>query len=297
MTTATDDIRISSLTLQPELHAAACGIFFSHFALPRRPASLQHLQSILVAFSHLPYENLSKIIKLNQHGDDPARLRLPAEIIEDYRRWHLGGTCFSLTFLLQSILAHSGYACYPVMGDMRAGRNVHCALIVMLDGAKYLVDPGYVLDRPLLVDPLGARIHHTDFTGIELAHDAAQQNYHLYTFNRQDAKWRYAFADRPAPMPEFLAHWQASFGRKNMHGLCLSRARSGELIYIHDGFMRETSWQGKRNFNVKRNLHAVIEERFGIPAEFVEQAQGALQENLRRERAENNGIPFFLPTD
>ena len=272
-----------NLILQPEAHGAASEIFFKHFELaPRRP-SLKHLQSILAAFSHLPYENLSKIIKLNKHSEDPARLRLPEEIIDDHRRWQLGGTCFSLTFFLQSILMNSGYACYPVMADMRAGRNVHCALIVLLDGAKYLVDPGYVLDRPLLIDPQRARIHHTAFTGVELVYDEALQNFRLFTFSKQETKWRYTFVDRPTPPGEFLQHWQVSFDRNGMHGLCLSRARGDELIYIHNGFMRESSWQGKRNFNIKQNLHTTIEARFGIPAEFVEQAQAALQENMRRE--------------
>jgi hypothetical protein len=174
---------------------------------------------------------------------------------------------------------------------MRAGPNVHCALIVLLDGAKYLVDPGYVLDRPLLIDPQRARIHHTDFTGVELVYDAALQKYDLHTFSRRETKWRYSFADRPTSMTEFLEHWQASFGRNSMHGLCLSCARGDELIYIHNGFMRETSWQGKRNFNIQKNLHAAIEERFGIPAEFVERAQAALQENLNRERCSIEAYP------
>jgi len=273
----------TNLILQPEAHATASEFFFKHFELAQQPPSLQHLQSILAAFSHLPYENLSKIIKLNKHGDDPARLRLPEEIIDDHRRWQLGGTCFSLTFFLQSILTTSGYVCYPVMADMRAGRNVHCALIVLLDGAKYLADPGYVLDRPLLIDPLRAKIHHTDFTGIELVYDETLQNFRLFTFSKQETKWRYTFVDRPTPLEEFLEHWQTSFDRNGMHGLCLSRVHRDELIYIHNGFMRESSWQGKRNFNIKQNLHTTIEARFGIPAEFVEQAQAALQENMRRE--------------
>ena len=265
-------------------------MFFSHFKIRPQRASLQDLQSILAAFSHLPYENLSKIIKLNKHGDDPARLRMPEEVLDDHRRWHLGGTCFSLTFSLQAILVHAGYVCYPVMADMRAGRNVHCALVVVHDYTKYLVDPGYVLDRPMAIDPARARIYHTDFTGVELVHNEVLGNYHLYTFSRHDMKWRYCFADQPTPMSEFLEHWQASFGRNSMHGLCLTRVRGDGLIYIHNGFMRESSWQGKRNFNVKHNLHATIEDIFCIPADFVEQARVALQENLWRERAVTSHI-------
>jgi len=290
MDTTASDITQDRIILQPETHSAATEIFFKHFELVGQRPSLQHLQSILAAFGHLPYENLSKIIKLNRHGDSPERLRLPDEVIDDHRRWQLGGTCFSLTYFLQSILMNTGYVCYPVMADMRAGRNVHCAMIVVLDGAKHLVDPGYVLDRPLLIDPQRARVHHTDITGVELVYDAALCSFHLYTFSRLETKWRYTFIDRPTPLPEFLSHWQASFQRNGMHGLCLSRASGDELIYIHSGFMRESSWQGKRNFNIRQTLHSTIEARFGIPAEFVEQAQTALQENLRRERIQTHEL-------
>ncbi len=292
MTTAFDTILNDQLALHPEAHAAACRHFFSHFNLSSQPKSLSDLQIILAAFAKLPYENLSKIIKLHQHGEDPARLRLPEDVIEDYRQWNLGGTCFSLTFFLQALLLHRGYTCYPVMADMRAGRNVHCALIVKLDGAKHLADPGYVLDRPLFIDPAHARAYHTEFTGVELRFDVAAQRFHLYTFNQHETKWRYSFVDRPTPQAEFLSHWQASFGRNSMHALCLSRARHGGLLYIHGAFMRESSWQGKRNRNIKNAMHQAIEENFGIPAMLVEQAQAALQENLRRER---NGHHRILP--
>jgi hypothetical protein len=46
--------------------------------------------------------------------------------------------------------------------------------------------------------------------------------------------------------------------------------------------MRETTFSGKKNFNVKRTLHAAIQENFGIDKQIVEQAEVALNENLRR---------------
>jgi hypothetical protein len=84
------------------------------------------------------------------------------------------------------------------------------------------------------------------------------------------------FADRPASSEEFLAHWQASFQRNSMHGLCLTRAQDDELIFILKDFMRITSVAGKRNVNLKRNLHQTIHEVFGIMPAYVEQALSAL---------------------
>jgi arylamine N-acetyltransferase len=271
--------------LDPIKHAVGVQLFLAHYGISsgRRP-TMALLWEILAGFANLPYENLSKIIKFRRHGEDETqRLRLPEEVVEDHLRLHLGGTCFSLTFFLQTLLVHHGFACYPVMGDMRAGRNIHCALVVPLDQVKYLVDPGYLLRQPMALDPGKPRLYHTEFTGVELRFDPQTGAYEVFTFNRQEMKWRYRFVDWPTPPEEFLQHWQASFHRNSMHGLCLTRATADELIFIHKDFMRVTSLEGKRNVPIKRNYHETIHRLFGIAPEYVEQALAALRENMARE--------------
>jgi arylamine N-acetyltransferase len=276
----------SSLILDPAHYHDTVQLFLKHYNISSgRGVGMELLQEILAGFSSLPYENLSKIIKFRRYGENQRqRLRLPDEVIDDHLQWRLGGTCFSLTFFLQTLLVHHGFACYPVMGDMRAGKNIHCALIVWLDGIKYLVDPGYLLRQPMAIDPTKPRLYHTEFTGVELRFDLMNEAYEVFTFNRQEMKWRYRFVDRPTPSDEFLRHWQASFYRNSMHGLCLTRATEQELIFIHKDFMRVTSLEGKRNVPIKRNYHETIRQLFGIAPEYVEQAMAALQENMARER-------------
>lgn len=276
---------VSAVVFNPLQHLPGIQRFLAYFSLrPARP-SLETLQKIIAAFSHLPYENLSKIIKFNRHGEHPlARLRLPEEVMEDHLRWRTGGTCFSLTFFLHSILVHHGFSCYIVMGDMKAGRNIHCALIVTLEGARYLVDPGYVLHRPMALDPAKPRLYFNELNGVELCFDPGTQSYDLYTFTSAEMKWRYRFVDCVTPDEEFLSHWQASFQRNSMHGLCLTRVQKDELVFILKDFMRITSYTGKRNVNLKHNLHHTIDEIFGIAPEYVEQALAALRENMVRER-------------
>jgi arylamine N-acetyltransferase len=287
VSSATSDQKLaSSFLLDPTQHAEAAMLFLRHFDLtPHRRPSMEWLQEILAGFAHLPYENLSKIIKFWRHGENETqRLRLPEEVIEDHLRMRLGGTCFSLTFFLHTILTQFGFVGYAVMGDMRAGKNIHCALITLFDGIKYLVDPGYLLRQPMALDPNKPRLYHTEFTGVELCFDPLAAAYDVFTFNRQEMKWRYRFVDRPTPAEEFLQHWQASFHRNSMHGLCLTRATAEELIYIHKDFMRISSLEGKRNVSIKQNYHETIAQWFGIAPEYVEQAQAALRENMARER-------------
>ncbi|RMF94193.1 MAG: hypothetical protein D6736_00455 [Nitrospinota bacterium] len=273
------------LILDPWQHAEGVSRFFHYFHLRQRRPDMPFLREILAAFSHFPYENLSKIIKLDAGYGSTYRIRLPEEVMADYMAFRLGGTCFSLTFFLQTILTHCGFFSYPVMADMQAGENIHCALVVLLEGGKYLVDPGYLLHQPMELHPAGRKLFRTPFAGVEITHNPSTGRYALYTFDRVERKWRYTFTDRPTPPAEFLQHWYASFHKTMMHALCLTRATPHGLLYVRKYFLRETTFEGKRNRNIRRNYHAVLRDLFGIREEIVEQAELALQRNLARERA------------
>lgn len=279
-----------SIVLKSGQFTEAVRSFHSFHGTGVRTAGLKALEEILSFFSQFPYENISKIIKYQHHFEGPEKIRLPDEVMEDHARYRLGGTCFSLTFFLKSILEEHGYVCYPVMADMRWGKNVHCAMIVVLDGRKYLVDPGYLLNQPMEIADDKPRLYKTDVTGVELVR-GKNQTYELYTFDRRQMKWRYRFHDRPVPPEEFLEHWLASFSWNSMHGLCLTKVEKDRMVYVHKTHMRETTFEGKRNINIKSDVHGAIHRSFGISEEIVEEALAAIEENMTRERELGLYIP------
>jgi len=276
--------------LDTSIHSEVVNRFIKYFSLPEMSSGLQRLQETLSCFAQFPYENLSKIIKHHQYTEPLQKLRLPDEVMEDHIQKHLGGTCFSLTYFLQTILTHQGFACYSVMADMRWGKNVHCALIVIHDKRKYLVDPGYMFNQPMEINTDKPRWYRTEFSGIELIFQP-ENAYHLYTFDRNQTKWRYCFQDQPVSAEIFLEHWLDSFYWNSMHGLCLNRVEKDKMIYVHKTFMRETTFDQKKNRNIKKNYHAVIQTFFGIDPTFVEEAQAALTDNMRLERERGLWIP------
>ena len=241
-------------------------------------------EQLVKAFARLPYENISKIIKLSQQRDSPERIRQPDEVVRDHLRERLGGTCFSLTFTLQAILSRSGFFCYPVMAHMRVGRNIHCALVVLVEGTKYLVDPGYLFGRPVELDPERLISFRNEFSRVQIAFQPENSCYHLYTITEQERKWRYSVSDKPVSPHEFLQHWQASFTKNAMHGICLNRVTPKGLIYVRKKFMREITPEQRRNIDIKRHYHAAIKEAFGIRQDLVEQALAALEDNMAWER-------------
>jgi arylamine N-acetyltransferase len=281
----------TNIVLDPAEYSDGVKVFMKVFDLTRGDQRLELLEKLVEAFTHFPYENISKIIKLSDHLQDEDQIRLPEEVVEDHLQEGLGGTCFSLTFTLQAILAQNGFSCYPVMAHMRAGRNIHCALVGLVGGSKYLIDPGYLLGKPVALDPRQPVSFRNEFSQVELLFQPEDGVYHLYTFSGQERKWRYCFADRLTAADEFLKYWQDSLHKNGMHGISLNRVTSRGLVYVRKKFMREITPEGKRNVNIKRNYHAAIQETFGIRRELVEQALAAIEINMAWERERG----FYLP--
>lgn len=276
--------------IDPEKHVEAVRHFLVYFNISSKLPDLDSLSEIVFHFAKFPYENLSKIIQYQHHFESGGAIRLPEEVMEGYASDGLGGTCFALTFFLQCILTLKGFQPYPVMADMKWGKNVHCAMVVLLDGKSYLVDPGYLLNRPMELNSGKPRLYKTEFSGVEIV--AKEENvFELYTFDRETIKWRYRFVNQPTSPNDFLQHWLDSFRWNSMHGLCLTKVEQNRLIYIHKYFMRETNFSTKKNHNIRNQYHQTIQEVFGIRPELVEEALAALENNMKNEQALGLWVP------
>ncbi len=253
-------------------HGEAVQLFQGYFALGRPGADLDALRLILQHYAQIPYENISKIIKVAMNPEPEARFRLPRELMEDHIDHRLGGTCFSLTYFLEQILVASGYFCHKAMAHMQAGENIHCVMVVELSKDRYLVDPGYLLWEPLLLSTEGTQISHTPRGGVELEYDANDGLFHLFTFDMGGRKWRYRFADRTVSEGEFREHWIASFSKPTMHNILLNRLTEKGQLYVRGNHLRLTSLSEKKRANIRPDYHRQIHDLFGIDPRWVEEA-------------------------
>lgn len=275
----------SSVTIQLDPHAFSKTFqaFHHHFNIIPKAPELDYLAELIGHFARFPYENLSKIIRYHRYFDEPVRIRLPDAVLEEYRKFGTGGTCFSLTFFFYTLLTQSGFVCYPVLADMPWGENVHCAVVVILDRQPFLVDPGYLLHRPLEISQDKPKLYKSPVSGVELI-GKGNDVFELYTFTKTQTKWRYRFKNVPASMDTFLKYWLESFKWNSMHGLCLTKVEKNRMVYIHKTFMRETDFQNKKNYNIKQNYHHTIHEVFGIDPQYIEEALSALKSNMTRDQ-------------
>lgn len=245
-----------------------------------------NLTTILRRFARLPYENLSKIIKFN-HNWKTDHFRFPEEVIEDHERYRLGGTCFSLTFYLKTILDYLGYQTNFLMADMRSGENTHCALILNQDDREYLTDPGYLLFEPL-------ELSKTPNPGAYLAEETETNRLALWTSNGKQLKKRYTFTKTATNIEQFFTHWENSFHLMTMHGICLSRRDERGFVYLHNHFIKREGddiiFKGK----FTEEIAEVARKYFEIPAEIVRRAELALRENLHYDKELGFTVPRWV---
>lgn len=288
-------------------------IFTGHFGIAPGNADTELLRRIVTAYSSIPYENITKIIAKFSARSPEQRLRGPVEVVSGFVERRTGGTCFSLTYCLGSILSSAGYSCYPVMADMKRP-NIHCALVVEMARKRYLVDPGYLVGEPVELTGRPARTP-TTFGTVELR-PRGEESYDLFTIaggwdeaasvgkrastitaaggivravpSDGDRTWRYTVRTVPVSHADFIRFWQDSFALPMMNNLLLTRLTPEGHLYIKNHHLRMKTREGKSNENIRAGLEARIEADFGIPVDLTARAREHLEKlrgTWRREPA------------
>ena len=94
------------------------------------PENMKKVVDLCNQISNITYENLTKIIRLEQTGSATGARKLDDSDQNDIDSWMGGGTCFSMTWHMYQALTDMGFKPRLVMGHKRKERNIHCALIL-----------------------------------------------------------------------------------------------------------------------------------------------------------------------
>ena len=243
--------------------------------------SLAHVAELSQHFAQIPYENLSKIINLNQHPEQPP-LRMPDAVWEGFNRQHLGGTCYALTFFLATILQYFGYDAKPMTADMNWGQNVHSGIILTFANGRYLLDPGYLIHHPLPLSRTQPQRLDYPYLSVELRGEPESDAFNVFTYRKGQPTWRYRFDPRPLNWATFAERWHRSFTLPSMDGLLLTRVTPNGMLYIHNDYLRVTETDRIHKARDMNEVEHFIETEFGIPLTLVEEARHALRENQSR---------------
>ena len=267
------------------------------------PATWQKILDLCNRLSHVTYENLTKIIRLESTGSATAARNLDDSDQNDVDTWMGGGTCFSMTWHLYQSLRDMGLNPRLVMGHKRKERNIHCALILPdetaepsslishsashishLSPKEFLFDPGYLIFDPLpipLPQPFGAggalfplvpnsvRLVRPDMDSMELWTGGAGS----------PMKLRFEYPVAGVSVEEFKQHWNESFYREMMTYPVLNRLdrERGVQYYYQKGNLVTRDANGSRMERIAEPERVgKLSEIFGLSPELVEKALNIL---------------------
>jgi arylamine N-acetyltransferase len=267
-----------------EDRAAAIRLIDS-FRLARVRPDADCLHEIYAGFRRLPYENLTKLLRKHS-GDPPSSWpRLPGEVVRDHLRFKAGGTCFSLTKLLEAILLEAGFRCYPVLADMPHGREIHCGLLVELAGRRFLLDPSYLLPAPMELRPDGGTTLRSPANQLTLVR-SADHEFSLYSQKTgQPPKWRYTFSVAAVPDQHFMTRWIDSFSQTMMNSLVMTTLSADRQLYLHNDRLQEVTVASRRTTALRHDHASALEHVFGIDHTVAKRARDLWLDVRKTRRA------------
>ncbi len=233
--------------------------------------AIERLRRLCLHFSRFPYENVSKILKSSRVGSLDEAYRFPAEVLFEHMEAGFGGTCFSLTAFMETILSLAGFSSMRFLADMPAGTQMHSALLVPLGSSLYLVDPGYLIDRPLLLPQSAGMV--STLGDVELLRESPEYASLHTIMAGGERKLRYRFKIELCPADKFMARWKDSFSWSTSRSLLITKRSRDGIIYLHDRHFREIGLDGvRKKENLRDSLGVRAQELFGLPADAVERA-------------------------
>jgi arylamine N-acetyltransferase len=269
--------------LDPPRDGSLLSIYLKRFGLDANRPPRQLLHEMAAAFTHLPYENLTKIIKEDEEHVAQRARRGPAEVLADHFQSGAGGTCFSLTAALLHILRAAGWQAEPVLADRRYGDNTHCALLVWIDNRPHLLDPGYLILEPVPLDAAAETRIITEFNEVVLTPQPNGEKLELSTNTLGRQQYRLTYKTSPADSGEFLKAWDASFDWDMMRYPVLSRVHGHQQLYLQgDRFQTRSRDAVQREEIADDQRVQRIAKEFGIDALLVSRALAILKRKGER---------------
>jgi arylamine N-acetyltransferase len=248
------------------------------YALATLPDPVARLRQTVQAFSRLPYENLTKILKLAEAGAPARARRGPAEVIGDHERFSTGGTCFSLTAALLHLVRALGFRAWPILADRRYGPDTHCAVLVEIDGRPHLLDPGFLLDRPVPLPRQGPVDVQGAARRLWLEPSADGRRVELVSRAGGRREVRLSFKAEPADEADFLRAWDESFYWDAMRYPVVTAVRAGRHLYLQGNRLQERAAGTVHKSEIDpAEIASRLRREFGIAPEVARRALSVLR--------------------
>ncbi len=248
--------------------------FLRRFAIepPHEPDN-SFLETLCAAFANIPYENLTKIIKSGTVITPNRAKRLPDEVLRDYLHYGSGGTCFSLTATFIALFNAFGIEAHPILADRHYGTDTHCALVFSQESKLSLLDPGYLIHRPVRLPTTEPVSFSTGVSTIELQPHDAGRTVELLTVSHHNTRSRLTYKVTPLDGAAFGRAWERSFAWDMMTYPILTGVRNGVQYYLQGNQLRiREKARTRKQVISSHKQYALVSRTVGIDQRILTQA-------------------------
>jgi len=176
----------------------------NYLECPGKAPTLRYLNRLIYAYIRkVPWESVSRIVKRYITPDTKDCPRLPTEFWQDAIQYGFGGTCFESSQAFYYLLTALGYEGYLIVNDMGDSHGCHAAIVLLVDGQKYLVDITIPVHAAVRIDPQRTVRRRTllfDYT----VRPVAKNKYEVERSHRP-GKNLFTLIDIPISLSEYLA--------------------------------------------------------------------------------------------
>jgi arylamine N-acetyltransferase len=176
--------------LHPPLSAELTKQVLKYLGVEIQPPSLKHVDELLEAYTQtVPWESAFRIAKRARTAASADCPRWPSEFWDDAINLGGGGTCFESNYAFFSLLLALGYDGYLTINNMGDSIGCHSAIVLNMEGQKWLVDVGIPIYAALPLDSTQVTQRKT--------------NFHIYTI-RADGENRFQIERDLHPKPNIF---------------------------------------------------------------------------------------------
>lgn len=148
----------------PALSARLAEAVLGYLGVARSAPGLALLNTLIAAYGRsVPWESASRIVKRAQVASAAEAVRWPDEFWQSAIRLGTGGTCFESNLAFFALLRSLGYDGYLTINNMHETIGCHTALVIQMQGERWLVDAGYPIYAALPLSGLAVSQQETPF--------------------------------------------------------------------------------------------------------------------------------------
>lgn len=235
--------------------------------------TIKYLNKLLSGISQIPYENITKILRLEL--DKGKRPRNFSTLLDEYKKDFRGGTCFSLSNAIIEILKKNDISAFPIKVNVERETFPHFFVIIDFMNEHYLIDPGFMIYEPIKLTTKKEATFSSKIANYILKFDEKNNEYSLYSIKNRKKKFRYNFQISPIENEIFIKYWIESF--EYINKIVASRIIGNKHIFISGNYVQVRTKKTIEKYKSLKTAHEYLINYFNFSKADIENAENVLE--------------------